>query len=280
MTHNEIRKRHAEHLRSYSRSAEFAAYARAAGFPVPEGDLPSLFGHRWEIDRETYWEFLEVLPPLGQKGGTFYLSEFIFDNITTKYTCEGGRYFCEFARWPEREQTPDMTPWGKPDTVTKIAPGLTFYSTPSHGGYWLSPERVAEMPAPLRDFEPWGAFHGPGRFYEEDCDWSVVCLAFPQYFPPDAITAALTTLQHYKAELFADVISYFEQQGRHVYTIHYADKEMAREQGDPTLGIVTASSKDEAEAIARQDAEIMRRSVPCASLWACEVRGKEEGRAR
>jgi hypothetical protein len=61
-------------------------------------------GKRWEIDKETYWEFLEVLPPLAHRGGSFYLSEFTFDNITTKYTKEGDRYYCEFCRFPEKEQ--------------------------------------------------------------------------------------------------------------------------------------------------------------------------------
>ena len=64
--------------------------------------MPSLIGDRWEIDEETYREFLEVLPPLAYRGNSFYLSEFSFGDITTKYTREGNSYYCEFARWPER----------------------------------------------------------------------------------------------------------------------------------------------------------------------------------
>ena len=94
--------------------------------------------------------------------------------------------------------TPTHTPWGIADSVTEIAPGIIRYDTPSHGGYWLSPERVAEMPKPLREFTPWA---GPGWF-EEDCDWAVVALAFPQFFPEDAIPAALKTLQRYKPEVY------------------------------------------------------------------------------
>jgi hypothetical protein len=101
------------------------------------------------------------------------------------------------------------TPWGRPDTITEIAPGITFYSTPSHGGYHLSPARIASMPKPLRDFQP---FAGPG-FYEEDCDWSIVCLAFPQFFPADAIPAAMNTLKHSKPEIYEEAKAMREGRG-------------------------------------------------------------------
>jgi hypothetical protein len=67
----------------------------------------------------------------------------------------------------------------------------------------LPPERVAEMPKPLREFKPWA---GP-NWYEEDCDWCVVALAFPQFFPDEAIPAALATLKHYKPELYEQVVA-------------------------------------------------------------------------
>src|SRR3990167_6057716 len=35
------------------------------------------------------------------------------------------------------------TPWGIADHRERIADGIDFYSTPSHGGYFLSPERNA-----------------------------------------------------------------------------------------------------------------------------------------
>jgi hypothetical protein len=101
-------------------------------------------------------------------------------------------------------KTPTYTPWGQAQTSEEIAPGIIRYETPSHGGYYLSPERVAEMPKPLREFTP---FAGP-NFYEEDCDWSIVALAFPQYFPADAIPAALATLKHYKPELYKQVVAH------------------------------------------------------------------------
>jgi hypothetical protein len=210
MIHDEIRKLHFERLNNYRQSAEYTEYSWAIGAPVLDEKLPSLIGNRWEIDAETYWEFLEVLPPLGWRGDTFYLSEFAFDDITTKYTKEGDKYFCEFAHYPERSVSghPIDTPWGIPQTTTEIAPGIFAYTTASHGGYWLSSERVMTMPKCLREFVPFGGPQsGPGRWFEEDCDWSVVALAFPQFFPDDAISAALKTLEQYKPEIYANVVA-------------------------------------------------------------------------
>ncbi len=214
MTHDAIRKNHFERLNAYRHSAEYAEYAKHIGAEVPEGDLPCLIGNRWEIDGDVHREFLEMLPPLGWRGNTFFMREFTFDDITAKFSKDGDKYYCEFSRYPERKQAPVETPWGIADSVTEIAPGIISYSTPSHGGIWLSPARVASMPKPLRDFVPFGGPQaGPGRWFEEDADWSVVCVAFPQFFKPEDIDAALRTLQHYKPELYRDVVAMREGRG-------------------------------------------------------------------
>lgn len=81
----------------------------------------------------------------------------------------------------------DPTPWGAADIVTRVADGIWFCSTPSHGGYKLSAERLAQLrqkfPGLKKTFAgfPW---------FEEDCDWAYVALAFPEHFPPDAIPHA------------------------------------------------------------------------------------------
>lgn len=94
------------------------------------------------------------------------------------------------------------TPWGHPDTVKEIAPGIIRYDTPSHGGYYVSPERVLTMPKPLREFKP---FAGP-NWYEEDCDWAIVALAFPQFFPDDQ-GSAYATLKAWKPELYDQLMA-------------------------------------------------------------------------
>lgn len=72
------------------------------------------------------------------------------------------------------------TPWGKAQEVKEIADGITRASTASHGGYRISAERHHAMPDVLRAHEPYAGRH----WYEEDCDWAVVALAFPDEFKP------------------------------------------------------------------------------------------------
>ena len=69
------------------------------------------------------------------------------------------------------------TPWGYSDDAEEIAPGIHFYGTPSHGGYWLSAERYREMPNHLK-----ACSVTKNQWFEEDCSWCAVVLAFPQYF--------------------------------------------------------------------------------------------------
>ena len=89
-----------------------------------------------------------------------------------------------------REETME-TPWGASDHVEKIAEGIEFVSTPSHGGYRLDAERTLRV---LHDF------HGPDSglcragWFEEDCDWAYVALTFPVLFPPEAQEAARRTV--------------------------------------------------------------------------------------
>ena len=70
------------------------------------------------------------------------------------------------------------SPWGPSQTVANYAPGIDFITTASHGGFRLSPERNAEMPASWRA----AAFNGLGErgWYEEDYDWALVACHFPE----------------------------------------------------------------------------------------------------
>lgn len=65
------------------------------------------------------------------------------------------------------------TPWGMADSSEKIARGIVSYSTPSHGGIHVTQRILDMMPEELRIESGW---------YEEDCDWCLVVVAFPQFF--------------------------------------------------------------------------------------------------
>lgn len=167
------------------------------------------------------------------------------------------------------------TPWGTAQHVTEIATGIISYSTASHGGIHLSDERIAEMPKALQDFVPFGGPQpGPGRWFEEDADWSVVALAFPLFFTEGDVQAAHATLKAYRPEVYRAFV------GKARWSIHYASREFACEHGDPQLGIVEAGSKEEAEELAAKDGDIASRAVPGVGLWAVEIKksAAEKGR--
>ena len=92
-----------------------------------------------------------------------------------------------------------QTPWGPSQSTERIADGVFWYSTASHGGFFLSQERRRAMPEPYRSAKP---FAGAG-WYEEDCDWAVVVCAFPVLFPADHVERAKQFWELYHAPKLA-----------------------------------------------------------------------------
>lgn len=84
----------------------------------------------------------------------------------------------------------DQSPWGIIDRATELHPGLFSVSTPGHGGYWVSDERRAEMPAQLRELQ---SKYTPLGWYEEDCDWALVPIALPHCFSDEQCWEAVET---------------------------------------------------------------------------------------
>jgi len=76
------------------------------------------------------------------------------------------------------ETIPKHTPWGHPQSTEKIADGVVFFDTASHGGYWLSSDRRSQMTDEVRDIP---TFAG-GNWYEEDCDACLVPIGLPHLF--------------------------------------------------------------------------------------------------
>jgi hypothetical protein len=73
---------------------------------------------------------------------------------------------------------PAFTPWGAPQTTDEVAPGICFYSTASHGGYHLSPDRFATF----RQFFPDFKLFAGDPWFEEDCDAALVPITFAAEF--------------------------------------------------------------------------------------------------
>lgn len=81
-----------------------------------------------------------------------------------------------------------QTPWGKSQDKTKITRGINFYSCAGHGGYKVSKKLNESMPEALRNDDGW---------YEEDCEWSCVVVAFPQHFDEYKYKAAIATMKQW-----------------------------------------------------------------------------------
>ena len=65
------------------------------------------------------------------------------------------------------------TPWGSSQHATIYAEGIVSHVTAGHGGFHLSAERNARVLPMLRKSSPW---------YEEDAEWAIVALSFPDLF--------------------------------------------------------------------------------------------------
>jgi hypothetical protein len=81
------------------------------------------------------------------------------------------------------------TPWGIADSHEHVAEGIDFYGTPSHGGYKLSAERNKIVPTALKERS--FCRQGLEGWYEEDCDYNIVVVTFPQFFMPEQVCCAI-----------------------------------------------------------------------------------------
>lgn len=86
------------------------------------------------------------------------------------------------------------TPWGSSQRATRYAEGIIFYSTASHGGFHLDPERNTAMPDALRL---------PGGWYEEDIDWALVATGYPQLFTDQERRMAERSLRQWRPGAWA-----------------------------------------------------------------------------
>lgn len=79
----------------------------------------------------------------------------------------------------DRTPRPTHSPWGAVQDADQVMPGIWSVGTSSHGGFQVSAERMAASGF-LREFAPL-SFNGQGKagWFEEDCDWCFIPLAFP-----------------------------------------------------------------------------------------------------
>jgi hypothetical protein len=85
------------------------------------------------------------------------------------------------------QSPPGRSPWGVIWGTAKMAEGIYTVNTESHGGFWLSPVRNAEFVQKFPTFDPFAGH----PWFEEDCDWAAVVVAFASEFPDEAVWDAV-----------------------------------------------------------------------------------------
>ncbi|WP_348652008.1 hypothetical protein [Rhizobium sp. 007] len=88
------------------------------------------------------------------------------------------------------------TPWGLSQHAVAYADGTVVHSTTSHGGFALTAERNAGVPVLLRSSD---------GYYEEDCAWAAVAIAFPEIFTDLEKRHADETLRHYYPDAWEEI---------------------------------------------------------------------------
>lgn len=91
-----------------------------------------------------------------------------------------------------------LTPWGEPESVEQIAPGIQLYSTASHGGFFLDTNANAKIPLALKE----SSFcrQGFSGWYEEDCDAAMVVFCFKEHFNEATYKLAVESLKKFHAK--------------------------------------------------------------------------------
>ena len=96
--------------------------------------------------------------------------------------------------WPESRNAAGSTPWGTADTAMTFCRGITFYTTPGHGGFKVSKGMLKQMHPILVQDDGW---------YEEDCEASKVAVAFPQHFCTTAVEQSIASMKNWYPDEWA-----------------------------------------------------------------------------
>ncbi len=79
------------------------------------------------------------------------------------------------------------TPWGGSQMAVIYADGVVSHSSAGHGGFHLSADRNAKIHPLLRKDTPW---------YEEDSEWAIVAISFPDLFTAHERSTAEKTIRN------------------------------------------------------------------------------------
>lgn len=86
------------------------------------------------------------------------------------------------ARVVESLKHERRTPWGQSDAEYPTSvPGIVFYATPGHGGFFVPDHLAAQLPGWARAYaDTWAAPSGGGHWFEEDVAALIVLYYWPE----------------------------------------------------------------------------------------------------
>jgi hypothetical protein len=79
---------------------------KALNQEIDKRDYENIEGLKAEISEEDYDFLLNVLPPVDWNGDTFYMSEFLVGDLTTKAYKKDGKYYAEVVDY--RKEHPQI----------------------------------------------------------------------------------------------------------------------------------------------------------------------------
>ena len=100
----------------------------------------------------------------------------------------------------------DPTPWGEAQSVEPVGTSMCWVLTASHGGLYVDDALNGQIDRVWRvdgTYDDNGTYL-PGGWYEEDCDWAVPVVTFPDRFTPRTVLGAHGVLARWYPEFYRD----------------------------------------------------------------------------
>jgi hypothetical protein len=158
-------------------SSHNAPYSEELGEHWPQGQQFRLLSKKRQDDCRKFYRFKDTSTIVEQIGGEEVLVAIPNDKFVELFGIESPYQEKDKSKLSNsNEQAPTSSPWGQVQHSKQLAEGIWSVSTESHGGIWLSDERLAELTEILGYQYP--TFSGDSHWFEEDCDWVVPVAAF------------------------------------------------------------------------------------------------------
>lgn len=112
------------------------------------------------------------------------------------------------TEFPTNYNVRTSTPWGTAQTARQYGRGIVQYSTAGHGGFHVSAGLLEQMPESFKTADSYTDGHK--GWFEEDCAWSLVVLAFPERFKREWRAEAVRTAQSYYPQVLEEFCARFD----------------------------------------------------------------------